>query len=625
MPRLTTSKTVWGLAVVALAGAVLCVPSLRGQADKEPLTQSAVAAAKDWQKFHYQAATACAECHTTPGRKKTDLAMLTEYSIWQTHDKHAQAYAVLEGPRGKRMGELLGQNVLEPKAGCLNCHGMHNLIAENQEKKSKENLDIRDGVSCGGCHGPSGAAKPADAWIAAHTQAGWRDMTPEQKYKAGMRDLRDPVVRAELCMSCHIGSAVEGKVVTHAMMAAGHPPLPPIEIATFSQNEPQHWRDPAKVPAFVEKTVDLKKYHAENPAFARSRLALAGTIAAVRETFKFVHQRADVNGSGKRDLLWPELSQGKDTAKEPAARWPEIAMAHSDCFACHHDLRFPGFRQERGFGYLVPGVVSDRVYPGRPVVRSWPMAGLAVGASHTGRKLDGLKEALSALTRATNARPFGKPADLAASAKGMVAWCDGLLAELRDAPLDRAKVLKVAREICTLWDRTDAQDRKVVPDYETARQMTSLLQVLFEDLKIKDKAALKALADLRNTLDTEPYYHRQERSDILFKVVRAALGKQDADAAFNKGVDQFRDYLKDVSDPEKLKGLAGANNPFLVTLALGLDNKKFTAELLKPEVVKELQRLSDEEQDRVLKAVSGYDPAAFKTKLQEVLKHLPEK
>src|SRR5262249_25834797 len=149
MPRLTASRTFWGLGVAALAGAVLCVPALRGQADKEPLTQSAVAAAKDWQAVHYQPAKACAAGHTRPGNRTAslDLVLLTEYSIWQTHDKHAQAYAVLEGPRGKRMGELLGQNVLEEKAGCLNCHGMNNLIKENQAKKAPEALDIRDGVS----------------------------------------------------------------------------------------------------------------------------------------------------------------------------------------------------------------------------------------------------------------------------------------------------------------------------------------------------------------------------------------------------------------------------------------------------------------------------------------------
>src|SRR5207248_334113 len=33
----------------------------------------------------------------------------------------------------------------------------------------------------------------------------------------------------------------EGKIVTHEMYAAGHPPLPGIEIATFGDALPRHW------------------------------------------------------------------------------------------------------------------------------------------------------------------------------------------------------------------------------------------------------------------------------------------------------------------------------------------------------------------------------------------------
>src|SRR5262249_7921701 len=151
---------------------------------------------------------------------------------------------------------------------------------------------------------------------------------------------------------------------------------------------------------------------------------------------------------------------------------------------------------------------------------------------------------------ATNARPFGKPSDLAASSKGVVEWCDGLLRELRAAPLDKAKVLKVAREICTLWDRPDASGRKVIPDYETARQMASLLKVLVEDLGEEGKPALVAVKALGDSLDTEPYYHRSKRTDILFKVVGEALGKQPAQEAFDKGLKEFREYLAgDLGDP----------------------------------------------------------------------------
>src|SRR5262249_36029404 len=69
----------------------------------------------------------------------------------------------------------------------------------------------------------------------------WRSKTPEYKWERGMADLRNPVVKARLCTSCHVGNAVEGKTVTHEMYAAGHPPLPPCELAAFMEGEPKHW------------------------------------------------------------------------------------------------------------------------------------------------------------------------------------------------------------------------------------------------------------------------------------------------------------------------------------------------------------------------------------------------
>src|SRR5262245_20011746 len=256
MPKLSLPAKLFvagALALVAVAGVGLLA---HRPARAQDLSQSVAdeKVAKAWEKFYYEPAKACMECHTFPIKardKALDLVMLTEYAIWQTHDKHAQAYAVLKGPRGKQIAEVLKKDVLKADAGCLNCHAQNNLIEENKAKKAGVNLELEDGISCGGCHGPSGGE---GSWHGDHAivNGPWRKKTAEEKFKRGMRDLRDPVVRAELCLSCHVGNAAEGKVVTHAMMAAGHPPLPPFEIATFSKNQPQHWRDAAKVPAFAK-------------------------------------------------------------------------------------------------------------------------------------------------------------------------------------------------------------------------------------------------------------------------------------------------------------------------------------------------------------------------------------
>ena len=48
--------------------------------------------------------------------------------------------------------------------------------------------------------------------------------------------MRNPARRAERCTSCHVGSESEGRFVTHEMYAAGHPPLPPVEVMAFSRD-----------------------------------------------------------------------------------------------------------------------------------------------------------------------------------------------------------------------------------------------------------------------------------------------------------------------------------------------------------------------------------------------------
>src|SRR5260370_25927080 len=107
-----------------------------------------------WKGLKYEVAAECRNCHNTPRPEdKAELVLQTEYPIWKTQDKHAQAYAVLEGPRGTRMGKLLDKNVLQSDTGCLNCHAMQNLSKENIATGGAK-LDETDGVSSSGCHDP---------------------------------------------------------------------------------------------------------------------------------------------------------------------------------------------------------------------------------------------------------------------------------------------------------------------------------------------------------------------------------------------------------------------------------------------------------------------------------------
>src|SRR5579883_1654145 len=208
-----------GLALTLAVG-ILVAPWSEGPAGRAA-DPDAKAGQPDWSKHLYQEASQCSNCHTQPTNARIEqgaleLVLLTESAIWRTHDKHAQAYAVLAGERGKKIGELLKADVLKPETGCLSCHAMHNLSKENEAKGGGKGLAPEDGVSCGGCHGPS------SDWLGPHANKDeWRAKSPKAKFEMGMRDLRDPVSRAEVCVSCHVGNAGEGKVVSHAMFAAG--------------------------------------------------------------------------------------------------------------------------------------------------------------------------------------------------------------------------------------------------------------------------------------------------------------------------------------------------------------------------------------------------------------------
>src|SRR5690606_33528864 len=103
---------------------------------------------------------------------------------------------------------------------------------------------------------------------------------------------------------------------------------------------------------------------------------------------------------------------------------PTLDWMHFDCYACHHDLEVPSWRQRHGF----------RGVPGRPQIRSWPVPVARVIARHADAALgngpdkDGLEKSLNRhlgkLIAACDARPFGKQQDLREAGQALVQWAD---------------------------------------------------------------------------------------------------------------------------------------------------------------------------------------------------------
>ena len=184
--------------------------------------------ARDPPKYTGPGSCASPSCHGGVQVRTDTSVQQNEYSTWVVKDKHAHAFAVLTNPVATRMAKILGIDKADTAPKCLACHALN--VPEADRART---FDSTDGVSCESCHGP------ASNWLGPHTTKGW---THERSIAAGMRDLRDPVRRAENCLACHLGTA--DKAVDHEMIAAGHPDLY-FELASFTAAMPRHWKEHA--------------------------------------------------------------------------------------------------------------------------------------------------------------------------------------------------------------------------------------------------------------------------------------------------------------------------------------------------------------------------------------------
>jgi hypothetical protein len=262
---------------------------------------------------------AATACHGGPNSTRRG-EWNTAYSIWHTRDPHATAYATLFSERSRRIVELLDCSVetkastdsapenrsdvkptYEARLGLHGCVACHSTV---QEENRSAGLFRADGVNCQSCHGS------AKSWETAHLKQDWAGSFTTTKATAGLNNLQDLAVRAEVCCRCHVGSPATGtepqRVVNHDLIAAGHPRLNFEFNAYFTSLTQQsaHWNVAAE-----------QARHANYPA---KRWA-AGQVASARASLKLLEHHAS-------QPIWPEFSQ-------------------HDCYACHHSLRWPSFRQ----------------------------------------------------------------------------------------------------------------------------------------------------------------------------------------------------------------------------------------------------------------------------------------
>lgn len=312
----------WGWLVVGSVTAQEAGPAIPGA---PPSTKAS------HPKFEFTGVGSCsaAGCHGGDGtKKKPDGAFdfsSSSYSVWIQRDPHARAYDVLLTERSRNIVRQLGTGwqAAHLDSRCLVCHSTLEPQAALADHTVPLHLArsevLHDGVSCEACHGP------AEKWLAPHTVTRtWRDgMSPESRAALGFVDLRtDLVQRAQMCVKCHVGGP--GRDVNHDLIAAGHPRLN-FELSAYHANIPAHWDVEADRRAFpVDKDPQASVLEA--------KLWLVGQLTTADAALELLTIRA-------------EASTVAGTESAPGGAWPEFA--EYGCFACHHDLQSPSWRQKQ--------------------------------------------------------------------------------------------------------------------------------------------------------------------------------------------------------------------------------------------------------------------------------------
>lgn len=399
------------------------------------------------------------------GLANDSWVMLEELKLWANQDKHSQAFTSLLNERSQQMGKLLGVAEIHRDKRCLACHTGYPLAAMGNDPhlmsaELAKNLRVVQGISCEGCHSPAGDTRGDGAvvtgWFQPHAQRDlWRFMSAKDKLdKFGFSDIRSATARTRLCLTCHLGNAAEGKVVTHEMYAAGHPPLPGFELSTFAAQMPKHWRDfdkkaEAVREEFLKKNVDdvygrdsfkLDNLHETNNA-------LVAALVSFSENLKLSSALAD------------------EAATMPVAKpdWPELAQF--ECFACHHDLKDRSWRQRR----------TLRGAPGRPMLRAWPTTLTKLAIKRAGHDPKEFDQRLQSIEKLLSEQPFGRRERWHATIRPLTDWLDVQALSLERKPLPRDEGLGLLREIALIAESD-------LWDYDSARQLVWAAQTLRREL-----------------------------------------------------------------------------------------------------------------------------------------------
>jgi hypothetical protein len=398
----------------------------------------------------YQGVSSCASVACHGGRVSLPSKWQSSYTAWVTKDRHAKAYSVLWEPRSKDIVRLLdGVEHPQPSepwndARCLACHSLRGATVDSSITS--------DGVSCEACHGA------ASNWLVAHTTAGWGKLSKDDKYteRFGMKNTKDLISRAEVCIGCHVGQSdsEDGspREVTHSLIAAGHPRLA-FEFSAYMANMPQHWN-----------------------------IAAAG--AAKSEASAWIVGQA-LTAQAASDLRAAHAAHGS------------IEFADYDCYACHHELQSESWRRMQSLARRDRGSA-----PGELRLSTWytGMLQRVQALSKLNLKEATAPEAAKALEAWINGQDAAElrriMADLATQGADTVHWDDATQCYLALVALDNAR-------------RDDSKSRDSGPS-KSDKRIRESIQLLTQELTFP-----KALNSPRNYDPKQLQTEMRNLADLL--------------------------------------------------------------------------------------------------------------
>lgn len=260
-------------------------------------------------RIHLGVATcASSQCHGSAIPRDGTGVLQNEYVTWTQSDPHSKAYEILSNDQSRRIAARLGIGNAREADVCLDCHADNVPAARRGEK-----FQLSDGVGCEACHGG------AENWLSTHYNA--PTVSHADNLAAGLYPNEDADDRADLCLSCHLGT--RDKFATHRIMAAGHPRLV-FELDTFTEL----WRTAGRQPHY---RVDAD-YGERKAVDGHVYTWAAGLLAEARRRLDLIQSPYfDVPG------MFPEL-------------------AFYDCHACHRSMKTVQWQALPRHGGAGPGV-----------------------------------------------------------------------------------------------------------------------------------------------------------------------------------------------------------------------------------------------------------------------------